>query len=60
MLVLDSVIEQLKGQLTCHARVSGQNASSACAVVSHFAEFTDGFFFFTFVSSNSVCNHSRD
>ena len=45
MLVLESVIEQLKGQLTCHARVSGQNASSACADVSHFAEFTDGFFF---------------
>ena len=29
---LDSVIEKFKGQLTCHACVSGQNASCVCAV----------------------------
>ena len=37
---LDSVIGQLKGQLTRHAGVSGQNASFARAVASHFAELT--------------------
>ena len=34
-LYLDSVIGQLKGQLTRHAFVSGQNASCARGVVSH-------------------------
>ena len=36
-LQLDSVIGQLKGQLTRHVCSSGQNASCARAVVSHFA-----------------------
>ena len=44
-LYLDSVIGQLKG----HACVSGQNASCARAVVSHFAEFTAGFLFVFFL-----------
>ena len=35
---------QLKGQLIRHACVSGQNASCARAVVSHFAELTVVFF----------------
>ena len=39
-LQLDSVIGQLKGQLTRHACVRRQNASCVCAVVSHFAELT--------------------
>ena len=47
-LYLDSVIGQLKGQLTGHACVSGQNASCARAVVLHFAEFTAGFLFVCF------------
>ena len=34
------VIGQLKGQLTRHARVSGQNASCARAVVLHVADLT--------------------
>ena len=38
-LQLDSVRGQLKGQLTRHASVNGQNASCARAVVSNFAEF---------------------
>ena len=45
-LKLDSVIGQLKGQLTPHASVSGQNVSYARAVVSYFAELTIVFFFF--------------
>ena len=45
---LDSVIGQLKGQLTRHAGVSGQNASFARAVASHFAELT-GFFMKTYI-----------
>ena len=38
MSCLDSVIGQLKGQLTRHACVSGQKASCTSTVVSHFAE----------------------
>ena len=37
-------MEQLKGQVTSHSCVSGQNASCARAVVSHSAEFTVVFF----------------
>ena len=37
-LQLDSVIEQLKGQLTCHACGSGKNTSCAHTVVLDFAE----------------------
>ena len=37
-LEFDSVIGPLKGQLTRHACMRGQNASCAGAVVSHFAE----------------------
>ena len=44
-LLLDSVIGQLKGQFTRHACVSGQNALCARAIVSHFAELTDIFFY---------------
>ena len=40
MLVLGLCIGQLKGQLTRHACVGGQNASCARAVVPHFAEST--------------------
>ena len=39
-LKLDSVIGQLKGQLTHLACVSGQSVSCAGTVVSHFAELT--------------------
>ena len=35
------VIGQLKGQSTRHTCVSGENASCACAVISHFAELTE-------------------
>ena len=42
--MLDSVIGQLKRQLTRHACASGQNASYARTVVSHFAELTVVFF----------------
>ena len=54
-LYLDSVIGQLKGQLTGHACVSGQNASCARAVVSHFAEFTAGFLFVFFKKTYNQC-----
>ena len=47
---MDSVIGQLKGQLTRHVRVSGQNAS--CTVVSHFAELTVAFFSFSLFNEN--------
>ena len=46
-LLLDGIIGQLKGQLTHHAFVSGQNASCAGTVVSHFAKLT-GFFLNSF------------
>ena len=49
-------IGQLKGQLTRHARVSGQNAS--CTVVLHFAELTVAFFFFFFFLMKTY-NHNR-
>ena len=50
MLVLDNVI----GQLTSHACVSGQNASCARVVVSHFAELIHcNFFFYENVSPMS-------
>ena len=41
---LESVIGQLKGQLTRHAYLSGQITSCAHAIASHFAELTNGFF----------------
>ena len=41
---------QLKGQLTRHVRVSGQNAS--CTVVLHFAELTVAFFSFSLFNEN--------
>ena len=44
------VIGQLKGQLTRHVRVSGQNAS--CTVVLHFAELTVAFFSFSLFNEN--------
>ena len=47
---MDSVIGQLKGQLTRHVRVSGQNAS--CTVVLHFAELTVAFFSFSLFNEN--------
>ena len=47
-LQLDSVRGQLKGQLTRHASVSGQNAPCARAVVSNFAEFVFVLFCFFF------------
>ena len=37
-LKLEGIIGQLKRQFTRHTCVSGQNASYACAIVSHFAE----------------------
>ena len=46
MLVIDSAVNRTvkgRGQLTRHACVSGQNASCARAVVSHFAELIDVF-----------------
>ena len=49
-------IGQLKGQLTRHARVSGQNAS--CTAVLHFAELTVAFFFF-FLFLMKTYNHNR-
>ena len=45
---LDSVIGQLKGQFTCHACVSGQNASCVHTIVLHFVELTDFFFMKTY------------
>ena len=39
-LQLDSEIGQLKGHVTLHACVSGQNTSCARAVVSHFSKLT--------------------
>ena len=45
---LDSVIGQLKGQLTPHVNLSGQNALYACTVVSHFTELTVFFFMKTY------------
>ena len=41
--VFISATGQLKGQLTHHACVSGQNALSTHAVVSHFAKLTVAF-----------------
>ena len=43
MLVIGQC-NRTKGQLTRHAGVSGQNASCARAVASHFAELTVFFF----------------
>ena len=40
MFVIGSVMGHLRGQLTGHACVSGQNASCARAFVSHYAELT--------------------
>ena len=39
-LKLEDIIGQFKRQFTRHTCVSGQNASYACAIVSHFAELT--------------------
>ena len=39
-LKLEGIIGQFKRQFTRHTCVSGQNASYACAIVSHFAELT--------------------
>ena len=50
-LWLDSIIGQLKGQLTRHTCVSGQNKSCTRAFFSHFAELTavvDFFFMKTY------------
>ena len=43
---MDRVIEQLKGHLTCHACISGQNALCVRAVVSHFIQSTVVSFFY--------------
>ena len=45
---LDSVIGQLKGQLTPHVNLSGQNTLYARTVVSHFTELTVFFFMKTY------------
>ena len=42
---MDRVIEQLKGHLTCHACISGQNTLYVRAVVSHFVQSTAVSFF---------------
>ena len=52
-LLLDGIIGQLKGQLTHHACVSGQNASCAGTVVSHFAKLTG--FFLKFSKTYNQC-----
>ena len=43
---MDRVIEQLKGHLTCHACITGQNALCVRAVVSHFVQSTVVSFFY--------------
>ena len=57
MLEQESVIEQLKGQLTRHACAGGQNASCARVVGSHFAELTiDSLLFVRYLySPSSLC-----
>ena len=54
-LLLDGIIGQLKGQLTHHACVSGQNTSCAGTVVSHFAKLTS-FFFILFLKFSNMYN----
>ena len=49
-----AVIGQLKGQFKRHACVSEQNASCACAVVSHLAELTVVFVFMKTYNRRSV------
>ena len=54
-LLLDGIIGQLKGQVTHHACVSGQNASCAGTVVSHFTKLT-GFFLILFLKFSKLYN----
>ena len=54
-LLLDGITGQLKGQLTHHACVSGQNASCEDTVVSHFAKLT-GFFLILFLTFSKMYN----